>query len=162
MCLPHLPLEPSFAPFPTYPVSLFLKGLARPQLSRQSSSLNPSCLGDDQDVVNFNQRFKENNTIKGLPRFDPKRLVHASQTIEILKPLPLVSGPGWRIKKRLAAIRENSAFFLLPNLQQNTDPARRVRRHHRERTNSRRPERRHLRASLRSFFTSHSSFRPRR
>ena len=65
--------------------------------------------------MNFNQRFKENNTIKGLPRFDPKRLVHASQTIEILKPLPLVSGPGWRIKKRLAAIRENSAFFLLSN-----------------------------------------------
>ena len=62
--------------------------------------------------MNFNQRFKENNTVKGLPRLDPKRLVHASQTIEVLRPLPLVSEPGWRIKKRLASIRENSAYSL--------------------------------------------------
>lgn len=45
-----------------------------------------------------------------MPKFDPKRVVHASQTIEVLKPLPLVSGPGWKLKKRLASIRENSAL----------------------------------------------------
>jgi len=79
-------LDPSFAAFPTYPVVLFLKGT-------------------DQDVINFAERVSGTNTIKGLPNFDPRRIVHASQTIEILKPLPLVSGPGWKLKKRLASIR---------------------------------------------------------
>lgn len=75
---------------------------------------DPSCPGEDQDVVNFVQRFGKSNTIRGLPPFDAKRVVHASQTIEVLKPLPLVSGPGWRIKKRLAAVRENSGSLLSP------------------------------------------------
>ena len=61
-------------------------------------------------MVNFSQRFGGTSSIKGLPKFDPKRVVHASQTIEVLKPLPLVSGPGWKLKKRLASIRENSAL----------------------------------------------------
>jgi peroxisomal enoyl-CoA hydratase 2 len=64
--------------------------------------------------VNFNQRFKSTNNVRGLPPFDSKRVVHASQSIEVLKPIPLVSGPGWKLKKRLAAIRENSAFAPFP------------------------------------------------
>ncbi|KAF8260620.1 peroxisomal dehydratase [Lactarius quietus] len=87
-------LDPAFAAFPTYPVSLFLKG-------------------DDQDVVNFVERFKSSNGVRGLPPFDPKRVVHASQSIEILKPLPLVSGPGWKLEKRLAAIRENKSGVIV-------------------------------------------------
>lgn len=87
-------LDPSFAAFPTYPVALFLKGA-------------------DQDVVNFAGRFAGSNSITGLPGFDSKRVVHASQTIEILKPLPLVSGPGWRLKKRLASIRENKSGVIV-------------------------------------------------
>ncbi len=66
------------------------------------------CLGEDQDVIEFAQRFGGSNKIAGMPAFDANRVVHASQSIEILKPLPLVSGPGWKIKKRLASIRENS------------------------------------------------------
>jgi peroxisomal enoyl-CoA hydratase 2 len=62
--------------------------------------------------VNFTERIGGSNTIKGLPTFDPRRVVHASQTIEILKQLPPVSGPGWKLKKRLASIRENSAYPL--------------------------------------------------
>ena len=65
--------------------------------------------GTDQDVINFAERIGGTNTFKGLPTFDPKRLVHASQSIEILKPLPLVSGPGWTIKRRLTSVRENSS-----------------------------------------------------
>ncbi|KAI0252068.1 peroxisomal dehydratase [Lactifluus subvellereus] len=87
-------LDPSFAAFPTYPVVLFLKGA-------------------DQDVMNFAERVRGSNTIKGLPTFDPRRVVHASQTIEILKPLPLVSGPGWKLKKRLASIRENKSGVII-------------------------------------------------
>jgi len=87
-------LDPSFAAFPTFPVALFLKGAG-------------------QDVVNFGERVAGSNNIKGLPAFDPNRIVHASQTIEILKPLPLVSGPGWKLKNRLAAIRENKSGVII-------------------------------------------------
>ena len=102
-----LPVDPSFAAFPTYPVVLFLKGLIHPESLYQS--LFTPVTGADQDVVNFTDHIRGSNTIKGLPTFDPRRIVHASQTIEILKPLPLISGPGWKLKKRLASIRENSS-----------------------------------------------------
>jgi len=87
-------LDPSFAAFPTYPVVFFLKGA-------------------DQDVINFTDRVRGSNTIEGLPTFDPRRVVHASQTIEILKPLPSVSGPGWKLRKRLASIRENKSGVII-------------------------------------------------
>ena len=105
---PTLPLDPSFAAFPTYPVVFFLKGLLRPYSPYRS--LFTPVSGADQDVVNFTDHIRGSNTIKGLPTFDPRRIVHASQTIEILKPLPLISGPGWKLKKRLASIRENSSY----------------------------------------------------
>jgi len=96
-------LDPSFSAFPTYPVVLGLKGT-------------------DQDVVNFTERLRESNTIKGLPKFDPRRLVHASQSIEILNPLPLVSGPGWKLKKRLASIRENKSGVIIETESLLVDP----------------------------------------
>ncbi|KAI0260060.1 peroxisomal dehydratase [Gloeopeniophorella convolvens] len=95
--------DPEFAAFPIYPVVLFLKG-------------------NDEDVVNFAQRAKMSNSIKGLPNFDPNRVVHASQTIEIFKPLPLVSGPGWKLKKRIAAIRENKSGVIIENEFELVDP----------------------------------------
>ncbi|KAH9985545.1 hypothetical protein BJV77DRAFT_1061958 [Russula vinacea] len=60
--------DPSFAAFPTYPVVLGFKGT-------------------DQDVINFTERIKEINAIKGLPAFDPRRL----------------------LKRRLASIREKKS-----------------------------------------------------
>ncbi|KAH9988421.1 peroxisomal dehydratase [Russula vinacea] len=89
-----LPSDPSFSAFPTYPVVLGFKGT-------------------DQDVINFTERIKETNAIKGVPAFDPRRLVHGSQSIEILQPLPLVSGPGWKLKRRLASIRENKSGVIV-------------------------------------------------
>ena len=47
--------------------------------------------------------------VEGLPKFDPNRVVHATQSIEILKPLPTVSGEGWLWKGRYTGISENSA-----------------------------------------------------
>jgi len=96
-------LDPSFAAFPTYPVAFFLKGT-------------------NQDVINFAERISGSNTIKGLPNFDPRRIVHASQTIEILKPLPRVSGPGWKLKKRLASIRENKSGVITESEYLLVDP----------------------------------------
>ena len=39
--------------------------------------------------------------------------LHGSQYIEIIKPLPLVSGDGWKLKRRLVGVHENSAFFFV-------------------------------------------------
>jgi hypothetical protein len=148
--LSTLPLDPSFSAFPTYPVVLGLKGIIiPPHLSSHSFRL--SSTGADQDVVNFTERLGESNTIKDLPKFDPRRLVHASQSIEILKPLPFVSGPGWKLKKRLASLRENSAWLSLSSRRATHKPIHfRVWRNHRDRIPSCRPPRRHLCPSLRA------------
>ncbi|KAI0260062.1 peroxisomal dehydratase [Gloeopeniophorella convolvens] len=95
--------DPAFAAFPTYPVVLFLKGA-------------------DEEVVEFTERLKLTNYIDGLPYFDPQHLLHASESIEILKPLPLVSGPGWLFKKRIVAIRENKSGVILENEFTLVDP----------------------------------------
>jgi hypothetical protein len=43
--------------------------------------------------------------------------VHATQSIEILKDLPAVSGPGWKFKTRYTGVVENSAYGpLTPNI----------------------------------------------
>ncbi|RPD59276.1 peroxisomal dehydratase [Lentinus tigrinus ALCF2SS1-7] len=87
-------LDKSWAPFPTYPVVLPFKGTS-------------------QDVVNFRQLMTGGRAVPGLPKFDPNRGVHGSQSIELLKPLPAVSGPGWKIKKRLVAISENKSGIIV-------------------------------------------------
>ena len=38
-----------------------------------------------------------------------RRQVHGTQSIEILKPIPEVSGPGWKLKKRIVGVSENRA-----------------------------------------------------
>ncbi|KAL7284837.1 hypothetical protein ACG7TL_002150 [Trametes sanguinea] len=87
-------LDKSWAPFPTYPVVLPFKGTS-------------------QDVVNFRELMTGGKRAPGLPKFDPNRGVHGSQSIEILKPLPAVSGPGWKIKKRIVAVSENKSGIIL-------------------------------------------------
>ncbi|KLO18657.1 peroxisomal dehydratase [Schizopora paradoxa] len=74
-------LDKHFAPFPTYPVVLPLKG-------------------ESQELNVFRERVHERR-VAGLPRFDPNRGVHGSQSIEILKPLPTVSGAGWKMRRRI-------------------------------------------------------------
>ncbi|EPQ50563.1 multifunctional beta-oxidation protein, partial [Gloeophyllum trabeum ATCC 11539] len=83
-------VDKSWAPFPTYPVVLGLKG-------------------EDQDVNLFSERSKMEGT-PGLPAFNPNRVVHGSQFIEILKPLPPVSGAGWKLKQRICGVHENSKW----------------------------------------------------
>ncbi|KAI9450119.1 peroxisomal dehydratase [Lactarius psammicola] len=63
------------------------------------------------------------HNIKGLPYFNPSHLSHATESIEILKPLPLVSGPGWLLKKRLISIRENKSGVILENEFTLVDPS---------------------------------------
>ncbi|KAI0943066.1 hypothetical protein AcV7_002310 [Taiwanofungus camphoratus] len=87
-------LDKSWAPFPTYPVVLGFKGVS-------------------QDVVDFRQLMSGGKEIPGLPKLDPNRVVHGTQTIEILKPLPPVSGPGWKLKKRIVAVSENKTGLIV-------------------------------------------------
>ncbi|KAF5373790.1 hypothetical protein D9758_000685 [Tetrapyrgos nigripes] len=86
-------LDPSFAGLPTYPVVLSLKG-------------------DEQDVNLFANRMK-GTALPGMPRLDPNRVVHGSQSIQILKTLPLVSGPGWKWKTRYTGVAENKSGLVL-------------------------------------------------
>ncbi|KAF9011926.1 peroxisomal dehydratase [Cyathus striatus] len=82
-----------FAAIPTYPVVLALKGA-------------------DQDVNLFAERIK-GRPIPGMPPLDPNRVVHATQSIEILKDLPLVSGPGWTWTTRYTGVAENKSGIIL-------------------------------------------------
>jgi hypothetical protein len=67
--------------------------------------------------------------VPGLPEFDPNRgvsrtscdrysllttgtQVHGSQSIEILKVIPAVSGDGWKLTSRICGVHENSTSFL--------------------------------------------------
>ncbi|KAL6302250.1 peroxisomal dehydratase [Sparassis latifolia] len=87
-------LDQSWAPFPTYPVVLSFKGV-------------------EQDVVDFRKLLTGGKKAPGLPKFDPNRIVHASQSIEVLKPLPSVSGSGWKIQRRIVSVSENKSGILV-------------------------------------------------
>ncbi|KXN88431.1 Peroxisomal multifunctional enzyme type 2 [Leucoagaricus sp. SymC.cos] len=86
-------LDKNFSPIPTYPVVLQLKG-------------------DGEDVNLFAERVK-GRPIPGMPPLDPKRVVHATQSIQIIKDIPLVSGPGWTWKTRYTGINENKSGIVL-------------------------------------------------
>ncbi|KAF9804681.1 hypothetical protein IEO21_09284 [Rhodonia placenta] len=93
--------DKSWAPFPTYPVVLMFKGMF--------------CI--NQDTVNFRQLMSGGKKVSGLPAFDPNRVVHGFQSIEILRPLPAVSGPGWKLKKRIVGVNENKTGIVLEDEQ---------------------------------------------
>ncbi|PPQ77953.1 hypothetical protein CVT25_015428 [Psilocybe cyanescens] len=86
-------LDPNFSALPTYPVVLQLKGA-------------------DSDVNLFSDRIK-GRPIPGMPTLNPNRIVHATQSIEIVKPLPLVSGEGWSWKTRYTGVVENKSGIIL-------------------------------------------------
>ncbi|KAJ7167444.1 peroxisomal dehydratase [Mycena crocata] len=80
-------LDKSFAAIPTYPVVLALKG-------------------DSQDVNRFADNLGGWQAIPGMPRLDPNKVVHASQSIQILKDLPPASGPGWTWTTKYTGVAE--------------------------------------------------------
>ncbi|KAI0030563.1 peroxisomal dehydratase [Vararia minispora EC-137] len=87
-------LDPNFSVFPTYPAVLALKK-------------------DAEDVTLFSEIVKSRDGPAGLPKFDPNRVVHGSQSVEILKPLPVESGPGWVLKQRLTSLQENKSGVIV-------------------------------------------------
>ncbi|KAH8827147.1 HotDog domain-containing protein [Flagelloscypha sp. PMI_526] len=90
-------LHPNFAPIPTYPVVLPFK--------RDSQELNLFA-----DLMGGKSG---GGKVPGLPKFNPNKVVHASQSIEILKDLPLVSGSGWKYTTRYVAVAQNKSGIII-------------------------------------------------
>ncbi|KAJ7337648.1 peroxisomal dehydratase [Mycena albidolilacea] len=85
-------LDKSFAAIPTYPVVLALKG-------------------DSQELNVFAEKL--GRTVPGMPPLDLNKMVHGSQSIEVLKDLPLVSGEGWTWTTKYVGIVENKSGIIL-------------------------------------------------
>jgi peroxisomal enoyl-CoA hydratase 2 len=86
-------LDKAWAPLPTFPVALALKG-------------------DDDDVTLFTSKV-QTDTVPGLPKLDARQIVHASQSIDILREIPSVSGTGWKLTMRVSGIHENKSGIIL-------------------------------------------------
>ncbi|GAA6046733.1 hypothetical protein JCM3770_003140 [Rhodotorula araucariae] len=99
--------DPKFHPFPTYPLVLGLKG-------------------DKSSTVNFAQAKDRSGPNPGLPPLDPKRVVHAEQSIEILGELPQDSGKGWTLKDRCVGVKDTGKGLIVDNAMELFDPSGKV------------------------------------
>lgn len=70
----------------------------------------------------FSERLGGGGRLPGVPKLDPNRVVHATQSIEILKLLPLVSGKGWKWKSRYTSVVENKSGLILTTENLLVDP----------------------------------------
>lgn len=71
----------------------------------------PENLGTSQDVINFVQLAAGSVQERppGLPKFDPNRIVHGAQSIEAYKQIPVDSGTGWKLRRRIIGVHENKS-----------------------------------------------------
>ncbi|GAA6060181.1 hypothetical protein JCM10212_005182 [Sporobolomyces blumeae] len=95
--------DANWQPFPTYPLVLGLKG-------------------DNPSIANFAKAREGSSPTPGLPPLDPKRLVHAEQSITILGELPKESGEGWSIQKRLVGIKETGKGLIIDDAMELKNP----------------------------------------
>ncbi|CDS82183.1 related to Estradiol 17 beta-dehydrogenase 4 [Sporisorium scitamineum] len=79
--------EVGFRAFPTYPVVLGLKGTS-------------------QDTTVFSEMVSSRSAVPGFPSLDLNTIVHGEQSIEIHAPIPVVSGEGWKLEKRICAVHD--------------------------------------------------------
>jgi acyl dehydratase len=97
-------LDPNWHPFPTYPLVLGLKG-------------------DHTDINNFNDMKDGGGKTPGLPPLNPERLVHAEQSIHILKPIPAVSGPGWKLTRKCVGAKDTGKGLIIDTAQELVSPS---------------------------------------
>jgi acyl dehydratase len=95
-------LDANWAPLPVYPVVLGLKG-------------------DNNDVTLFAKKLNT-DSIPGLPKLSTERLVHASQSIEIFKDIPPISGQGWKLTGKISGVHENKSGIILEGESFLVDP----------------------------------------
>lgn len=85
-------LDKDFAPLPTYPLVLLLKG-------------------DDYNVNLFKERAQGKGTLPGMPPYDPNKIVHGEQSLEVFKPFP-VDGGVFTAKKICTGVFDKGKFEL--------------------------------------------------
>lgn len=95
-------LDKSWGPLPTFPVVLSFKG-------------------EDTDVSLFASKHA-NEVIPGLPKLDSRRVVHATQSIEVLRDLPPESGLGWKLSNRIVGVHENKSGIIVETESLLLDP----------------------------------------
>ncbi|KAI9311501.1 HotDog domain-containing protein [Dichotomocladium elegans] len=87
-------LDPNFGPLPTYPLVLPLKG-------------------NDHDVNLFKER-SQGESIPGMPPFDPNKIVHGEQSMEIFKPFP-TSGGDFDLHKTCLGVYDKGSGMVIEN-----------------------------------------------
>ncbi|KAH7928852.1 hypothetical protein BV22DRAFT_1030242 [Leucogyrophana mollusca] len=95
-------LDRSWGPLPTFPVILRLKG-------------------EDTDVSLFASKVGA-EPVPGLPKLNASRVVHATQSIEVLKDLPVASGSGWKLAGRVVGVHENKSGIIVDTESTLLDP----------------------------------------
>ncbi len=49
----------------------------------------------------------------GFPTLDLNTIVHGEQSIEVIRPIPEFSGPGWKLRKRISAVHDKGKALIL-------------------------------------------------
>lgn len=95
----------AFRPLPTYPLVLALKG-------------------DSPDINDFATMIGGRGALPGFPVLDPNTLVHAEQTLELHRRLPLVASPGegWHLRKKITAVHDKKSGLILEGTAVLCDP----------------------------------------
>lgn len=94
MCCTQLQLglsDKDFAPLPTYPLVLLLKG-------------------DDYNVNLFKERAQGKGTLPGMPPYDPNKIVHGEQTLQVHKVFP-IDGGVFSAKKTCTGIYDKGKYL---------------------------------------------------
>ncbi|UZJ56855.1 hypothetical protein CBS101457_006175 [Exobasidium rhododendri] len=91
-------LSSGFRAFATYPLVLGLKGTS-------------------EDVTLFSDMIGSRQSIPGFPSLDPNTIVHGEQSIEVLQPIPVSSGQGWALQKRVTAVHDKPTGLIVENEQ---------------------------------------------
>ncbi|KAI8071795.1 HotDog domain-containing protein [Gongronella butleri] len=85
--------DAQFGPLPTYALSLLLKG-------------------DDWDVNVFKERFNSGGGIPGVPPYDPDRILHGEQSLEVVQPFP-VKGGRFKATKTVLGVYDKGSGMVI-------------------------------------------------
>ncbi|KAH8917427.1 peroxisomal dehydratase [Atractiella rhizophila] len=88
-------LSPKMKVFPTFPLVLGFKGTSH-------------------EVVNF-ETARMGEKVKGLPKLDSKKLVHAEQSVIVLKELPLV-GEGFKLISEYSGVHDKGKNLIVESM----------------------------------------------
>ncbi|GAN03398.1 peroxisomal multifunctional enzyme [Mucor ambiguus] len=86
-------LDKDFAPLPTYPLVLLLKG-------------------DDYNVNLFKERAQGKGTLPGMPPYDPNKIVHGEQSLQVHKVFP-IDGGVFSAKKTCTGIYDKGSGMVI-------------------------------------------------